>query len=88
MALEWRLSSCQNKYACTAGTKTWEKNAIQLVSYQQLCWRGLVFETEVKNNETPIPKKYSIQTHKYQRQCQKIPHKKNKTFSGPVQENL
>lgn len=56
------------------------KNAVQLVSYQQLCWRGLVFETEVKNNETPIPKKYSIQTHKYQRQCQKIPHKKKQHF--------
>lgn len=63
------------------------KNGAQLVSYQQLCWRGLVFETEVQNNEPPIAKKYSIQTHKYQRKCQKIPHKKE-TFSGPVQENL
>lgn len=65
-----------------AGTKTW-KTAVQLVSYQQLCWRGPVFEAEAQNNELSIPKKYSIQTHKHGLRCQKIPHKKKETFSGP-----
>lgn len=59
------------------------KSAVQLVSYQQLCWRGPVFEAEAQNNEPHIPKKYSIQTHKHGLKCQKIPHKKKETFSGP-----